>query len=233
MVALSGAKLYFAVGVEFEKAWLPRIAAANPGMIIVHTERGIDKMPMAKYRRHDGEPGQHEEGAHGEVHSQRNGLDPHIWLSPPLVKFQARAMLAALKEADPAHESDYSTNFQRFMTEIDDLDAELKKMFAGKQGMRFLVFHPTWGYFAQAYGLEQVPIELEGKQPKPAHLKALVEQARESGTTVVFVQPQVSAKSAELVAREIGGKVVSADPLAEDWLANLRRVARVLEEALK
>jgi zinc transport system substrate-binding protein len=96
-----------------------------------------------------------------------------------------------------------------------------------------MVFHPAWGYFADTYGLEQVPIEIEGKDPKPAQLRELIEHARENDIKVVFVQPQFSTKSAELVAREIGGQVAFANPLAEDWMANLGEVADKFESALK
>ncbi len=95
------------------------------------------------------------------------------------------------------------------------------------------VFHPAWGYFADAYGLQQVPIEMEGKDPKPAQLKSLIQHARESDIKVIFVQPQFSTKSAQLVANEIGGQVVFADPLTADWLANLREVASQFKAALK
>jgi zinc transport system substrate-binding protein len=96
-----------------------------------------------------------------------------------------------------------------------------------------MVFHPAWGYFAHTYGLEQVPVEVEGKAPKPAQLQALIERARQKGITVIFVQPQFSTKSAALIAKEIHGQVVFADPLAEDWQANLRQVARKFKAALK
>ena len=96
-----------------------------------------------------------------------------------------------------------------------------------------MVFHPSWGYFAHAYGLEQIPIEIEGKNPKPAQLKELIEHAREKDIKVIFVQPQFSARNAELVAREIGGQVAFADPLAEDWMANLREVADKFKAALR
>jgi len=111
--------------------------------------------------------------------------------------------------------------------------ADLKKTFAGKRGLQFIVFHPAWGYFAHAYGLKQVPIEIEGKNPKPAQLKELIQHARHNGVKVVFVQPQFSTQSAEVVAREISGQVAFADPLAEDWMANLREVAATFEAALK
>jgi zinc transport system substrate-binding protein len=109
----------------------------------------------------------------------------------------------------------------------------LKKTFAGQKGLQFMVFHPAWGYFAHAYGLKQVPIEIEGKDPKPAQLQKLIQHARENGIKVVFVQPQFSTESAELVAREIGGQVAFANPLAENWMANLRQVADKFQAALK
>lgn len=236
MAALTRADLYFAVGVPFEAAWLQKIAAANPQMKVDHTERGIEKIPMATHPH--GEPDDHaqkmESEPHAHDHANDHGIrDPHIWLSPPLVKKQARAIFNALREIDPNNESFYAANFQEFAAEIDRLDAELKDTFAGKAGLQFMVFHPAWGYFARAYGLEQVPVEIEGKSPKPAQLKALIEHARKNGIKMVFVQPQFSSKSAELVAREIGGEVAFADPLARDWTANLRAVAEKFKSALQ
>jgi zinc transport system substrate-binding protein len=253
MADLSTTKIYFAIGVPFENAWLDKIAAANPDMRVVHTDHGIQKLAMAAHHHHhhddkaeehhagehqeaghDHKEGEHHgEAAHGEDHHDHAGLDPHIWLSPPLVKIQARTILAALQEADPAHRSIYEANFQAFAAQIDQLDADLKKIFAGKKGLQFMVFHPAWGYFAHAYGLKQLPIEIEGKDPKPAQLQELIQHARENGIKVVFVQPQFSTKSAEVVAREIDGQVVFADPLAEDWMANLHQVADKFQAALK
>lgn len=253
MVAISKAKLYFAIGIEFEKANLSKITATNPNLKVINTDHGIQKLAMTAHHHHhdddqaekhhegehqeaghDHKEGEHHgEAAHDEDHHEHAGLDPHIWLSPPLVKIQARTILAALQEADPVHRSVYEANFKSFTAQIDQLDADLKKTFAGKTGLQFLVFHPAWGYFAHAYGLKQVPIEIEGKDPKPAQLKELIQHARENGIKVVFVQPQFSTRSAELIAREIGGQVAFADPLAEDWMANLREVADKFRAALE
>jgi zinc transport system substrate-binding protein len=246
MVAISKAKLYFAVGIEFEEANLSKITATNLKLKVIHTDHGIEKLDMEAHHHHDDHAEEHHEGDHDhekgehhgdadhdEDHHEHAGLDPHIWLSPPLVKIQARTILAALQEADPVHRSVYEANFKAFTAQIDQLDADLKKTFAGKTGLQFLVFHPSWGYFAHAYGLKQVPIEIEGKDPKPAQLKELIQHARENGIKVVFVQPQFSTQSAEVVAREIGGQVAFADPLAEDWMANLRQVANKFQAALK
>ena len=119
------------------------------------------------------------------------------------------------------------------MTRIDALDARLKRTLANRQGLGFMVFHPSWGYFAETYGLKQIPIEIEGKDPKPAQLKEIIDTAKKKEIKVVFVQPQFSTKSAKLVAGEIGGQVVFADPLAEDWYSNLAEVADKFAAALK
>jgi len=221
MVALSKSALYFAVGVDFEKAWLDRVAAANPGMRIILTDAGIAKIPMTDPHRHGREP--HRSGA----------PDPHIWLAPAPVKIQAAHILKALSEADPKNRLRYVAGYDAFLKELDVLDDELKALFAGRKGERFMVFHPAWGYFAQAYGLKQVPVEVEGKEPKAAQLRSLIHRAREQGIRVVFVQPQFSARSAAMVAREIDGQVVSVDPLAENWDANMLAVARQFRAALK
>lgn len=241
MAALSRARLYFSIGVPFERVWLDRIAAANGRMEIVPTDRGIEKRMLAAHHHHDEgahhDPGHHHGSAKGGNHDHgaaHGGMpDPHIWLSPSLVRIQVAHMAAALQRTDPVHEAFYRTNAASFLREIDALDAELSDLFSKRRGLRFMVFHPSWGYFAQTYGLHQIPIEMEGKDPKPAQLKALIEHAREEGIRVVFVQPQFSRRSAELIAREIGGQVMAADPLAEDWAANLRRVADKFEAALK
>jgi zinc transport system substrate-binding protein len=236
MAEISKAAVYFAVGVDFEKAWLPRIAAANPKMRIVRTDEGLEKIAMAAHHHGDtsglAKTKKHAHGAEQAVHASGGEPDPHVWLSPPLVKIQAQRIAAALGEADPGNRERYAANLERFRGEIEALDSELKALFAGCRGARFLVFHPSWGYFAAAYGLEQVPIEIEGKEPKPAQLRQIILRAREQGIRAVFVQPQLSTKSAEMVAREIGGRVVSADPLAVDWAENLRDVGRKFKEAL-
>ena len=222
MVALSTAKLYFAIGIEFEAARLDKIISANPRIKVIHTEQGIRKIPMAAHRH-----------SRKDIPRAHNGLDPHIWLSPPLVMTQARTILEALKTVDPANRVNYETNYKAFIARLENLDQELRDIFRGRRGLRFMVLHPSWGYFADAYGLKQVPIELEGKKPGPSSLKALIEYARENNIKVIFVQPQFSPESAKLIAKEIGGEVAFVDPLAENWLANLRTVAGKFMAALK
>lgn len=229
MAAISKARLYFAIGVAFEKAWLKRIHASNPGMLVVHTDHGIEKLPMIAHHHH-GENENHEKAHHDHHHGE---LDPHIWLSPSLVMVQAQNILSGLQEVDPDQRSAYETNYRAFVADLERLDEELKRLLSGKEGFEFMVFHPAWGYFAEAYGLKQVPVEIEGKDPKPAQLMKLIDLAKEHNIRVVFVQPQFSAKSAKQVAKEIGGQVVFLDPLALNWADNLRQAATKFKEAFK
>lgn len=241
MVALSKAVLYFAVGIEFERAKLDKITTINPRLRVVYTDHGILKLPMANHDPHDEDEHQGESKSrteeypvHGEdFHNNRAGRDPHIWLSPPLVMLQARSILTALQAVDPAHRSFYEANYRAFILELVDLDAHLRTTFDGLKSASFMVFHPSWGTFADAYGLKQVSIEVDGKSPKPAQLKALIEFARDHGIKVVFVQPQFSAKSAQQISRAIAGRVVVVDPLAGEWATNLRRVAEEVKHAFK
>lgn len=227
MAALADAKIYFSIGVPFEGAWLDKFAAANRDMLIVHTEAGIKKEPMLAHH-HDGD-----DGKSAPADEKHGILDPHVWTSPSLVKIQAKNILTALEQADPANAGTYAENYSDFIAKIDKLDADLRKTLAGKEGLQFMVFHPAWGYFAHDYALRQIPVEIEGKDPKPAQLQKLVEHAREHEIKVIFVQPQFSTKSAEIVAGEIGGEVVPLNPLAEDWFANMRKVAEAFQAAVR
>lgn len=263
MAELADADLYFAIGVQFENVWLRKISAANPGMKVVHTDHGIKKISMTAHHHHDkkehhdvhhhdqdhhgdkkqdheeehhhGKPhGHHDEKEHhGEDHHDHTGLDPHIWTSPDLAKKQAQTILSALQEADPSNKDEYAANYNEFSAQIFRLDQDLRQTFKGKKGLQFMVFHPAWGYFAKEYGLRQVPVEIEGKEPKPAQLKELIEHAKKEKIKVIFVQPQFSTQSAKIVAREIGGQIAFADPLAADWMANLKMIADKFRAALK
>ncbi|KIX11415.1 metal ABC transporter solute-binding protein, Zn/Mn family [Dethiosulfatarculus sandiegensis] len=232
MAALQKARAYFAIGVPFEKTWLPRITAANPGMRIVFTQAKVPRVDVTTRKPVKG----HESGpdsAHGG-HKHTAGADPHIWLSPPLVAIQAQAILRELKYLDPANKGVYESNYQAFKKQIASLDEELRQAFSRVSGKnRLMVFHPAWGYFADAYGLKQIPVEKEGKEPTPRGLMALIKQARELEVKVIFVQPQFSTKAASSVAQAIGGKVLKIDPLALDWAANLKKAALEMKKALR
>ena len=215
MTALSKSRIYFAIGVTFETVWLPKFAKLNPQMRIVHTDKGIDKMAMVAHH-----------------HDTPSSLDPHVWVSPPEVRIIARNILETFVEMDPSNSRTYQSNEEAFLKEIDRLHKDLTEIFKDKKGLKFMVYHPAWGYFARTYGLEQVPVEIEGKEPKPEQLKGLITRSKKDGIKIIFVQPQFSTKSAETLAKAIGGEVIFADNLREDWEKNLRVQAEKFEQAL-
>jgi zinc transport system substrate-binding protein len=222
--ALAGAVLYVRTGVPFEDAWMERIRAANPGMEVLDAREGISLRALgARADVADGRAAAH------HAHEQ----DPHVWTSPPLVRHMVGAIRDKLSELDPTHAAELARNHDAFVAELDALDAELQALLDPLPNRRFLVFHPAWGYFADTYGLTQVPIEREGKEPGARSLAALIDQAKREGIKVVFVQPQFDKRSATQVARAIGGVVVAVDPLAADYVANLRHVGRELARALQ
>lgn len=236
MTALAGAQVYFAIGINLEDVWLPKLKGANRDMLVVRTQEGVDKIPMAEHH-HDHEAG-HEEHDHGAMHSDEHDhgiLDPHIWLDPVRVKTIAQNTCDGLVKVDPAHKAEYEANLAAFLDDLANLDESIADAMAAipEDKRAFMVFHPSWGYFAKRYGLTQVAIEAGGNEPSPRHLAEIVEHGRELGVTVVFVQPQFSKRSAEVIASELNARVVPLDPLAEDWKDNLLHAAEAFGLALR
>ncbi len=231
MKSLAKAKIYFAVGVPFEDAWLEKFSGVNPGMRIIHTEDGIEKKPIR--RNHPFYSPSPKERTSDDSESSGEIMDPHIWLSPPLVLTQAKHILSALCDAAPDQKIMFENNYNNFITQVTKLDAALRTRFAGDAGKRFLVFHPSWGYFAEAYGLKQVPIEYEGKSPKAQEVQRLIRYAGKYGLTDILVQPQFDTRYAEIIAQPIGGRLLYADPLAANWAENLESTASLIKQALR
>jgi len=222
LVALSQADAYVSIGVPFETAWIERFSAANSDMTIVDTTEGIEKVPVDAHGGHEGQ----------EPKAPAKTLDPHIWLSPRLVKIQAQTIHHALAELDPKHKKGYQSNLETFLNDIDRLDADIRETLSGLESRKFMVFHPAWGYFADDYGLEMLAVELGGQEPSAAELAALITRAKEEGIKVIFAQPEFSTRAAETIAREIDGEVLLISPLAPDWLGNLRTVADTFARVL-
>jgi zinc transport system substrate-binding protein len=217
LTALSNANAYISIDVPFERAWLERFRSTNPDMLMVDTTQGIERHHIGEHE-HEGE----DEGGHEDEAGQP---DPHIWLSPSLVKVQARTIADALIRLDPAHKADFEANLARFLADIDALHQEITTTLESLETRKFMVFHPAWGYFAQDYNLEMIPVEVGGQEPSAAELGSLIQQAKAEQIKIVFAQPQFNPNSAQTIADEIGGEVMLIDPLAHDWLANLQSVA--------
>lgn len=221
LARLGEADALLTIGMPFEKHLLKKIIPLYPDLPIVGTEAGIELRAM---------PHEH----HGEHCTADHGImDPHVWLSPLNAKSIAHAIFQTLEKTDPANAKTYLENYRRLSTELTSLDTEIRENLLPFKGSRFYVFHPSFGYFADAYGLEQIPVELDGKAPSPRQLVALIEQAKADGVKVVFVQKQFPTGSAKAIADAIGGTVAQLDPLAEDSVANLRLIAESIVQALE
>lgn len=225
MVELSTAQLYFRIGVPFEKQVVEKIEAALEHLVVIDTGRGIERLASDARCDHDHSESEGATHEHGEV-------DPHIWMNPRIVKSQARTICDALSRVDPIHAEQYESNLASFDASLDRIDEELAAALAPMRGWAFYAYHPSYGYFAEAYGLRQVAVETSGKQPTAKRLVELIRQAKGDEIKLVFVQPQFSRSAARTFAEQIGAEVVDVDPLAEDYLENLRRFASKIRQAL-
>jgi zinc transport system substrate-binding protein len=233
VAALAEAALYLRVGVPFEDAWMRRIRAANPEMVVVDLRQGLPLRPLEEHD-HDHDHGDHDhdhDSGPGDADGSGEAMDPHVWTSPVL----ARAMTAVIRDQltalDPAGGEVYRANRAAYAAELDGLDAELRAMLDALDNRRFMVYHPAWGYFAETYDLTQIPIEREGKEPGPRRLTGLIEQARAFDIRLILVQAQFDERAARQVAKSIGGRVETVDPLAPDYVATLRRLGRLIAAA--
>jgi zinc transport system substrate-binding protein len=228
MTALSQAKLYFTLDLEFEEQILPRLQKTAPNLIMVDTADAIPKIAMTEHEDHG-----HDEHAHtaGEHHHE-GGLDPHVWLSPLNLKIMAATMAEALITHDPSNKAVYEQNLLKLNQTLEQLHQKISQELSPFHDASFYVFHPAFGYFAHAYNLQQKAIETGGKSPTPKQLSALINQAKASGARVIFVQPQFDPKSAQAVATAISGEIVPLDPLAEDVVTNLSIMADRIKAAL-
>ncbi|NOR16724.1 zinc ABC transporter solute-binding protein [candidate division WOR-3 bacterium] len=223
LVKLSKAKLYVKVGspIEFELVWLDKILSANKDIFVVDVSYGIEFMNVV-YKHN------HEQNEHHYI-----GDDPHIWLSPKNAKIMVENIYNGFVSIDPDNKEYYLENKRSYLKELDELDLEIEILLADKINRRFMVYHPSWAYFARDYNLEQIPIEKGGKEPTARSIQFLIEQARIQNIRVIFASPQFNTESAEVIAREIKGQVVLIDPLQKDYITNMKKIARVLSEVME
>ncbi|MDP3789878.1 MAG: zinc ABC transporter substrate-binding protein, partial [Candidatus Omnitrophota bacterium] len=199
-----------------------KVASINKGLTIIDNSAGITMVDS------EDEEGGHLPGT-GHYHGPK---DPHIWLSPKNAVIMIGGIKDALIGRDPDHADVYRKNAEVYINELNNLDREIREKLKDKKKRVFMVFHPAWVYFARDYGLKEIAIESEGKEPTIAGLRGIIDMARENGIKVIFISPQFSRRSAEVVAKETGCKIVAVDDLSKDYTGNMRRVAGVLKEGI-
>lgn len=215
---LSRSKIYFKIGyLPFELSWMEKIKNTNPDMTIIDTSKGVQLIKSEKYH-----------------HDERfySGIDPHIWLSPKEVKIQAKNILEAFKKTDPYNSDFYQKNYDNFLSEVNSIQNTLENNFKYVKNNKFLVFHPSWGYFARDFNLEQIAIETEGKNPTPKELKKFIDIAKKENIKVIFLQKQFPTNSANTISKEIYGEIIFIDPLAENWSENMLEISQKIKNNL-
>lgn len=218
MKKVTNADVWFQIGtLSLDTNQRENIQAVNPNMKIVNTSVNNTFRHLEEHT-HEGE-------AHEEEHEEDEERDPHVWLSPKMVKEQASVIADTLKELDPPYADLYQQNLELLHKELDQLDADLRMAFEPLQGKTVLVYHPAFGYLADEYGFTQEHIEIEGKEPTLQQMQAVLSLAKAEGITTIFVQKQFSQESAQAIAQELKGTVVVVDPVAPDYFASLRGLA--------
>ncbi len=207
MKQVQDAKIYFQVGsgIEFELTWMDKLTGMNSQMKVVNTSAGIQLIPNTA--------------------EQESGSDPHVWVSPRNAKIMVENIYQALVQEDPQNKDYYTKNRDEYLKELDDLDKNITQTMSGKNNTKIMVYHPAWAYFCKDYNLQQVAIEQAGKEPTPQNIAFLVDTARNESIKVIFVSPEFSTSNAQVIANEIGGKVVVVDPLSQNYLENMKKVA--------
>jgi zinc transport system substrate-binding protein len=219
---LAGARIYFTIGLPFEKTLEAKLRGAGAAMEFVDCSAGVKRRSLLA--------GEGEHG-HGEGAEHGGEDDPHVWLSTSNLTVMASNVARALARAAPARAGVFEANRAAFAAELASLRAKLSEELAGQRGSDFYVYHPAFGYFGDEFGLRQKAVEAEGKSPTPRQLAALVERARRDGVKLIIVQPQFNRKTAEVVAGAVGAAVVAVDPVAEDVGDTLGRLVRSLRAA--
>jgi zinc transport system substrate-binding protein len=206
---LAKASVYMQLGSgePFENNNMKSFIEINPTMKVVNSSTGIDLI--------------------------KNGsADPHIWTSPKCAQIMVENTYKALAELDPENAGEYRKNADAYILELQELDAELEAELSALQSRSFMVYHPAWGYFSRDYNLTQIAIETDGKEPSPQSLVNFITVAKENNITVIFVQEQVSVAGATAIAESINGTVYVLDPLAKNYVENMRSVGQALLQQL-
>ena len=223
LASLSKAKIYFLIGVPFENKWTRILVQNNPELQFVSLAKEIklrhfETLPSSKHMYGD--------------HDHRGNIDPHFWLNPKMVVIAAKTILDALIRNDPEREPVYKKNYLNFVSDLEALDKFIRSQLSSVKQRNFAVFHPSWGYFAEAYGLNQIAIEVQNRQSGAKTLNATINAIKEKGLKTIFVQKQFSDVDASMIAREAGCQIVHIDPLAENYIENMKTVTRLFVEAL-
>lgn len=203
----SKAKIWFTIGELFEKRAIAALQSDNPTLTTVDLRNGLKLLQVGCCHDHA-------------------GADPHIWMSPKMMQTQVVEMAKALEKTFPDQADSIKVNLKVLVEKLQKLDDEIKTILEKSKGKQVFVSHPAYGYFCEEFGLKQIAIEFEGKDPTPKKITKLIEAAKEAKIKAIFTQKQYSSKAADLVANEIGASIVELDPYSQDYFTAMRHIAK-------
>jgi zinc transport system substrate-binding protein len=221
MTNLADCDVFFRIGLPFENHLLRKVSESIPRLNISNSVESIKLRVMDDV---------HGDDFTHDTNETHGATDPHVWLDPLLVKVVAENIFNELNRIDPEHKDIYTENLTAFLKELDSLDKKIEVTLEPYKGRSFIVFHPILGYFADRYGLNQIAVEIDGKEPGARQLVTLIDIAKKENVKTIFVQPQFSTKSARRIAESINGTVKTLDALAYDYINNMETIARKLAE---
>lgn len=218
LAELGNSKAYFRIGyIGFEQVWMDRLINNTPHIQIFDTSKGVDFILNDEQADH-----------HHEAHPNQN-TEPHIWNSTSNALIIAKNIYKALSTIDKKNEVFYLTRYDSLCRRIEHTDSLIRKIIAEPGTSRsFMIYHPALTYFAHDYGLQQIPIEWEGKEPSPQYLKKLIDRCKKEQVRVIFIQPEFDRHNAEIIAQQTGARIVPINPLSYDWEKEMLHIAQAL-----
>lgn len=218
ILKLEKSDIYFTTNLEFEKIWILKLKDNLKNTKIISTQNGIDFIPLQEHTH---------EGHH------HHGDDPHTWLDPLLAKTHAKNITLALIEQYPQNKAFYEQNLENFLKEMDALNLQIQALFKNAKNKHFLVYHPSWGYFAKRYHLSQIPIEIEGKEPKPKDLAKLAKLIQKEQIKAIFVPKGANNNTIKAMASNYNLKIIELDHLPSDYKNELLKDAKNIASVLQ
>lgn len=216
LVQLSGSRAFFAVGyLGFEMHWLDNLKENAKGVSFYSTGEGV-QLIEGHHHHHDDD-------------DEEEGVDPHIWTTPKNALQMARNICSAFCQMDPDHAEDYQHNLIDLEKTLMQTDSAIRQQCAQGVQQAFAIYHPSLTYFARDYGVQQISIEEDGKEPSPSQLKSLVKLCREKEVRTIFIQAEFNTQNAETLAKEIGAQLVPINPLSYDWNGQMLKIIQSLK----
>lgn len=258
MKKLEKSDIYFTIGLEFERVFADKFQSNFANLQVIDMGKDLRNLKTLHEHSENAHKSSHDENAHTHLsgentqlndknshthnayerhahkhsnsHETHSEKDPHIWLDPILVKIQASTIAKALIAKYPQNKALYEANLAQFQAELDALNAEISALFEKSKNKKFIIYHPSLGYFAARYHLVQIPVEIEGKEPKTKDLQRLMSVAKKEKIKTIFVQKGFSQNAAKSLAKELKVSVVELNHLSENYAKNLRQIAQKIAQ---